>query len=279
MSKENNYRLLSLDMDGTLLTSAKQIPPETTAAIQQLMEQGIEVVVGTGRGLAELADYREAFKGMHYGLLVSGGLIYDFQQENPVTLHALSLAQCQRLLDAANEEDAMVHILTVHDSVAREQDIFHMDDFSMRVYQDMYERICDRQEDLTRYVQEHAGEILKINLYHRSTASRERSRKRLAGLGMNLVLAEKTGLEASPAGITKASGLKELCSLLNIPLAATVAVGDAPNDLEILQTAGLAAAMGNATDSIKEICDVIVSDNDHNGVLEVITHYFLGNGQ
>ena len=152
MSKENNYRLLSLDMDGTLLNSAKQIPTETAAAIKQLLKRGVEVVVGTGRGLAELADYREAFKDMHYGLLVSGGLIYDFQQEKPVTLHALSLAQCQHLLDAATKEDAMVHILTVHDSVAREQDIFHMDDFSMRVYQDMYERICDRQEDLARYV-------------------------------------------------------------------------------------------------------------------------------
>ena len=275
MNKENNYRLLSLDMDGTLLNSAKQIPDETAAAIKQLMNRGVEVVVGTGRGMAELADYREAFKGMNYGLLVSGGLIYDFQQEKPVTMHTLSLAQCQRLLEAAAEEDAMVHILTVHDSVAREQDIFHMEDFSMSVYQDMYERICDRQEDLNRYVQEHADEILKINLYHRSTASRERSRQRLAGLGMNLVLAEITGLEASPAGITKASGLKELCSLLNIPLAATVAVGDAPNDFEILQAAGLAAAMGNATDAIKGICDVVVSDNDHNGVLDVINRYFF----
>ncbi len=275
MSKENNYRLLSLDMDGTLLNSAKQIPAETTTAIKQLMQQDIEVVVGTGRGLAELADYRDAFKGMHYGLLVSGGLIYDFHKEQPLTMHTLSLEQCQKLLASAAEEDAMVHILTVNSSVAREQDILHMDDFSMRVYQDMYERICDKQEDLTRYIQEHAGEILKINLYHRSTASRERSRKRLAGLGMNLVLSEITGLEASPAGITKASGLKELCRLLNIPLAATVAVGDAPNDFEILQIAGLSAAMGNATDSIKEICDVVVSDNDHNGVLEVINRHFL----
>ena len=101
MNKENNYRLLSLDMDGTLLNSAKQIPDETAAAIKQLMKRGVEVVVGTGRGLAELADYREAFKGMNYGLLVSGGLIYDFQQEKPLTMHALSLAQCQRLLEAA----------------------------------------------------------------------------------------------------------------------------------------------------------------------------------
>ena len=150
MNQKNNYQLLSLDMDGTLLNSAKQIPCETTAAIQELMERGVEVVVGTGRGLAELADYRDAFHGMHYGLLVSGGLIYDFQhtggcatisaipslltrgravfrscfqQEKPLTLHALSLEQCQCLLEAATEEDAMVHILTVHDSVAREQDI------------------------------------------------------------------------------------------------------------------------------------------------------------
>jgi hydroxymethylpyrimidine pyrophosphatase-like HAD family hydrolase len=63
--------------------------------------------------------------------------------------------------------------------------------------------------------------------------------------------------------------------LLNIPLAATVAVGDAPNDFEILQAAGLAAAMGNATDAIKGICDVVVSDNDHNGVLDVINSYFF----
>ena len=81
-------------------------------------------------------------------------------------------------------------------------------------------------------------------------------------------------MEASPTGITKASGLQELCTLLRIPLSETVAVGDAPNDLEILQLAGLSAAMGNASDSIKEICDVVVSDNDHNGVLEVIQRYF-----
>ena len=101
MNQKNNYQLLSLDMDGTLLNSAKQIPCETTAAIQELMKRGVEVVVGTGRGLAELADYRNAFQGMHYGLLVSGGLIYDFQQKKPLTLHALSLEQCLFLLEAA----------------------------------------------------------------------------------------------------------------------------------------------------------------------------------
>lgn len=274
METKNNYRLLSLDMDGTLLDSAKRIPHQTTEAIQQLMEQGIEVVVGTGRGLAELTDYRESLKGMHYGILVSGALIYDFQREQPLAVHALTTTQCQQLLEAATREQAMVHFLTINNSVAREQDILHMEDFSMGIYQDMYERVCCRQENLAHYAQEHAGEILKINLYHRSDASRQRSLEHLKGLGLNLTMAETTSLEASQAGITKASGLQELCQMLQIPLSATVAVGDAPNDMEILKLAGLSVAMGNAANSIKDICDVVVSDNDHNGVLEVIKRYF-----
>lgn len=274
MYNKKKYRLLSLDMDGTLLDSAKQIPLQTAEALQRLMEQDVEVVVGTGRGLAELTDYLASLKGMHYGILVSGALIYDFQRKQPLTVHALTTTQCQQLLDAATREQAMVHFLTIHNSVAREQDILHMEDFSMGIYQDMYERVCLRQENLSRYAQEHAGEILKVNLYHRSDASRKRSLERLKGLGLNLTMAEKTSLEASPASVTKASGLQELCKMLQIPLSATVAVGDAPNDMEILKSAGLSVAMGNATDSIKDICDVVVSDNDHNGVLEVINRYF-----
>ncbi len=274
MKFDKKYRLLSLDMDGTLLDSAKRIPAETTEAIQGLMEQGVEVVVGTGRGLAELLDYREALQGMHYGILLSGGVIYDFHKDQPVVVHALAEEHCHRLLEAAVEEQSMVHFLTVRTSVAREQDILRMEDFSMGVYQEMYERVCDRQQDMAAYVREHAGEIVKLNIYHRSVASRKRSHERLAGLDLNLVMAEKTALEASPAGITKASGLQELCAMLCIPQSETVAVGDAPNDMEILQMAGLSVAMGNASESIKKICDVVVSDNDHNGVLETIQRFF-----
>ena len=82
------------------------------------------------------------------------------------------------------------------------------------------------------------------------------------------------GIEFSPVGITKASGLRVLCKHLDIPLEDVVSIGDGSNDREILQTAGLSVAMGNARAEIKALCDVTVADNDHNGVLEAIRTYF-----
>ncbi len=268
------YQLLALDMDGTTLNSKKEIPPEIVRAMRDLMGKGVHVVVSTGRGLAELSDYEEEFRGMHYGILISGGMVYDFHKQEPVYAEPIPLEDSLEIIAAGEAERAMVHLLTIRNSVVKEWDIRHMEDYSMEVYRGMYERVCDCRDDLSAYVREHAEEVVKINLYHRSKESAERNFARLAGRDLTLVHAEVTGLEASPSGITKAKGLEVLCRHLGIPLENTVAVGDAPNDLEVLQTAGLSVAMGNARDEVKAVSDVIVADNDHLGVLEVIRRYF-----
>lgn len=268
------YQMLALDMDGTTLDSKKQIPREIVEGIDGLLDKGIHVVLSTGRGLAELLDYKEALKGMHYGILISGGMIYDFWKDEPVWFKPLPTDDVLRIIEAGDEEGAMVHMLTIRNSLVREPDIANMKDFSMEVYQDMYERVCDCDDDLAGFARGHDGEVLKVNLYHRSKESMERNFERLKDLDLTLVHAEETGLEASPSGITKGSGLERLCDYLRIPIENTVVVGDAPNDIEILKRAGLSVAMGNAFDEVKEICDVVVSDNDHYGVLEVIQRYF-----
>ena len=120
------------------------------------------------------------------------------------------------------------------------------------------------------------GAVCKINLYHRSAESRERTRARLeeAGLAVQLVYAEETSLEVSPAGVSKAEGLSRLCDYLGITLAEAVAVGDAPNDTQALQVAGLPVAMGNATPDIKALAKMVVADNDHDGIAEVVAEVF-----
>ena len=81
-------------------------------------------------------------------------------------------------------------------------------------------------------------------------------------------------MEMSPAHVTKGSGLRELCEHLSLDLAATVAIGDAPNDIEILQTAGLGVAMGNADDEIKKLAAFVTLDNDNDGVAAAIDKIF-----
>ncbi len=268
------YKLLALDMDGTLLNSQKKISPKTAAAISELSKRGVYVVVSTGRGVAELADYKDELKFMHYGVTSSGGAVYDFFNKKPVKTHPIAKDIAFEIIDAGISERAMIHILGLTSSVMKDEDIKNVADFQMSVYGEMYNRICTRCNDFKKYIQENPDEIIKINLYHRSPESRQRNFERLKHLNLTFAFAETTALESSPKGISKASGLIELCEFLKIDISETVAVGDAPNDIEVLNAAGIAAVMGNAAPEIKKIADFVTDDNDHDGIVKVIEKYF-----
>ena len=270
----SKYKLLAIDMDGTALTSRKKISPRTLDAINNLLKRGVHVVTSTGRGISELTDYAEDFKLMNYGILISGGLVYDFFKHAPIFMHGVDEEIMMNIIDFGLQERAMVHLLTLKHSVAREVDIQHMQDFNMQIYYDMFNRICLRVDDFKRYVREHPGEVMKVNLYHRDKPSRNRNLERMKKFDLSISFTERDNLEASPAGITKASGLIELCKFLGVDISETVAVGDGHNDTEILQTAGLGVAMGNALDDIKNIAGYVTADNEHDGVAEVIEKFF-----
>ena len=268
------YKLLALDMDGTVLNSQKKITPRTVAAIKGLSERGVNVVVSSGRGRAEINDYPEILAVMNYGILNSGGLLFDFFKDNPIKIHALSEEIILKLIEFGLEERAMIHMLTPRKSIANESDISDMAAFDMAVYHDMFNRICLRCDDFKKYVRENPGEVIKVNLYHRDKDSRDRNLERIKPFNLSISFAEANNLEMSPANITKGSGLRELCDFLKIDIAEAVAVGDAHNDREILQVAGLGVAMGNSSDEIKKLADFVTLDNDNDGVAAAIEKIF-----
>ncbi len=269
------YKILALDMDGTVLNSSKKISSETLKGINRLLENKIHVIIASGRCLAEMSAYREDFKNMRYAILASGGVIYDFFEEKAISIHAVPFDDCLKIIEVGEEENAMIHLLTVEDSIARSKDIEKMSDFGMGIYFEMFDRICIKCEDIKKYAIENKEKIMKVNLYHRNKESRDRSVEKLKNRNLQLVFAESNNLEASPLNITKASGLIELCKYLNVEISETIAIGDAPNDIEILQAAGYSVAMGNADDEIKSIADFVTTDNDHDGVLNAINKIFF----
>ena len=78
------YKLLALDMDGTILTSQKTVSPATVKAINNLIKRGTAVTLCTGRGVAELKDYTDDFSAIPYGILNSGGCVYDFTKRQSI---------------------------------------------------------------------------------------------------------------------------------------------------------------------------------------------------
>lgn len=270
------YRLLALDMDGTLLTSDKRVSKRTREALARLAAGGVPIAYCSGRCFRELLDYPAELPFVRYGVLASGAVVYDFAEQRTLALSPLEAEAVERALRIAGAEDCMAHVMSVGASVARSEDIARMSDFGMDVYQGMYEQICEMPSDLVGWAREHAGEVVKVNFYHRSAAARDRTRARLVESGMPLTLAnaEETSVECSPLGVSKARGLEALAAHLGFGLASVVAVGDSDNDLAALEAVGMPVAMGNATDSVKRVARLVVADNDHDGIVEVVERLF-----
>lgn len=83
-------------------------------------------------------------------------------------------------------------------------------------------------------------------------------------------------IDVNHPGISKGSGLSELCRRLNIDPYAVIAIGDGWNDLEMFQFAGLGVAVANAPDKLKEHADYVCSEATYRGVIEVIERFVLG---
>ncbi|WP_432629526.1 Cof-type HAD-IIB family hydrolase [Brotaphodocola sp.] len=277
MNEKREYDLIAFDMDGTLLNSEKQISERTLKAIDRAVEAGKIVILNTGRGPAELKEYLPILPKVRYINGLSGGLVYDRTDNRKVYEREFSPETVRKILEIGTQEDAMIHFLTDRSIVQMDQ-WARMDHYGMGQYQAMFARVAERWENICEQYFADPFPIDKLNLYHATAEGRARTEKRLrdAGIELEMAEAETTSLELSPVGANKGSGLRALCEFLNLPVERTIAVGDADNDRQALEIAGLAVAMGNATPEIKALCDVVVADCDHDGCVEAIEKYLLG---
>ncbi len=270
------YKLIAFDMDGTLLNSQKKITDKTCEAIQKAIDAGIIVILNTGRCVAELEEYMDVLKNIQYINSTSGALVYDRKSDKDIYSSALDVDTVKAILDIVSSKDVMIDFLT-RESIVQRDKIEKMEQYHMEVYRDMFERVTVKWEDICGQYLEKPFPVAKLNIYHTSEEARNYTRQRIEELqlGVEMVNAETTSLEISAKGIDKGIGLEKLCQYLNISLSQTIVVGDADNDIGAMKKAGLAVAMGNANERIKELADVMVADNDHDGCREVIEKYIF----
>lgn len=269
-----NCRLAVLDMDGTLLMSDKSVHPDTIRDIERAGRKGIHVVYCSGRAVPEILPYVSCLKTMRYAVCMSGALVYDFEENKNIYHKAIAYEYVQKIVDAAKRDDGMVNFLTDRESIVRADQVVHMRDFHMEVYQPMFVEITKKVADMSEEAK-HYDFIPKVNVYFHSEEARQQAYEMLKDLPLAFAFAEGASLEMTARGVTKAAGLKELAKYLGISMKETLAIGDADNDRTVLEAAGISVAMGNADRKIKEICDAVTGDNDHNGVGEAIRKFLF----
>lgn len=269
------YQLIAVDMDGTLLNKDFHISKECQSAILKASLLGKHVVISTGRSLTEMKPYLNDLKGIRYLILESGAVVYDLDKNKILFQKTFQKEEVEAIYQVYLKQDMMIHIFTNGYSYALKSHMLEMDKYQMGKYQPTFIQNNSGIEDVESFLNDHIHSIEKVNLYHRSPKDRESTIKTLENLNVSQACVEISSLELSPQGIDKGIGLTYLCQELNIPLHQSIAIGDSHNDFEMMKTAGLAIAMGNAIEEIKEIADIEVLDCDHHGVAEAIERYLI----
>lgn len=269
------YRLLAVDMDGTVLNSKKKISPRTEAAIHQALAGGKEVLFATGRCPSEMTEYVKLFPDMKYAMCLSGALIFDVKTGKSLSAVTISRDLAEQVLDRAEELDAMVNIYAGSDVFVEKRRRGNMEYFNCQCFAELYDGCAVWVDDIREVLQERGDQIYKINLYCHDEQNWKKGAEILERLPLSYASGIPMNFEISPFGVNKGVGLEMLSRVTGVPLAEMVAVGDEGNDIEMLRAAGLGVAMGNATDAVVDAADMMTADCDHDGVAEVISYCLL----
>lgn len=106
MNKQE-YMLIALDMDGTLLNSRQEITPRARRAIEEILRQGKQVVFSTGRCIGEMEAYLDAFPSMQYLVCESGACVYDLRKKEHIARIPLPPGQVLEVMECVEGEDIL----------------------------------------------------------------------------------------------------------------------------------------------------------------------------
>jgi HAD superfamily hydrolase (TIGR01484 family) len=237
------YKLIALDMDGTLLGRNHQISEENREWLKKATEAGIHICLSTGRAVQKVEPYVEDL-GLKTPLVtVNGSEVW----EKPGVLwlrNTVDPAWIQELVDLAVKYDAFYWSYTT-------------------------ERMVEMDEWVERPIPDYTW--MKFGFFTNDEKARMTLFEILDASGRyELSNSHPNNIEVNPKGVSKASGLKEICRRLGFTMADVVAVGDSMNDIAMIREAGLGVAMGNAQPAVKAAADWITETNVNNGVAEVI---------
>ena len=269
------YRLLAMDLDGTVLNSEKVIAPRTEQAIRAAIRSGKDVFFASGRGPSEMRRYLAQFPEMRYAIGLSGAAVFDLQRGESLASVTLPRTLAEEILAASRELDAMLVIFAGPEVYVERKQRGHLAHFGCDCFAALYDDCAVWVEDMADVLNRDGERIYKMNLYCHTEKEWRKAGEKLGHLPVSFAQGIPNNYEISPQGVDKGAGLKLLCRTLGLPVEETIAVGDEGNDVAMLRAAGLGVAMANASPEAKAAADELTADCDHDGVADVIEKYLL----
>jgi Cof subfamily protein (haloacid dehalogenase superfamily) len=262
--EKSAVRLVAIDVDGTLLDSSHRLRREVRDAVCRVPASGVQVVLATARGPQAVGDIVQQFDFSPWLIGFSGAWIGELEAASPKNVRwdeRIPAAEAGSILATAISHDVEPNVFTP---------------WSWRVRtmtQEILEEcaIVNQQPVQTSELVKMAEPPSKIMLISRldQVDVLRRIQESVQGVATG-TFSKPNYLEILPVGVNKAKALATVAAGFGLKLSEVAAIGDGLNDLEMLTEVGFAIAMGNASDRVKSVADLVVGTNDNAGVAEAV---------
>lgn len=289
------YKLMAIDLDGTLLNSYGEVSEATRDALRKAKEQGTEVVLSSGRPISSTESLAVELGVDNYLISGNGAAVYDIKEQKIIYDRFLTKEQVLNIAKLCEDNSFFYNVYTEDEVIASSLNynilFYHKENVKKVEEKRTHINVV---QNIAEYIKQSGKEkFLKITVCDESQFIFNSIMKRLRAIeGIDVLEVEhmskkkiKSGTEdidiqyyyteITNENVNKWTAIEFLLEKLNIKKEEVIAIGDNMNDKEMILGAGLGVVMGNSNPKMKELADEIVSDNNSEGVLEALEKFVL----
>ncbi len=277
------YRLVALDIDGTVLNSAQEVSTELRGVLARLAERGVRTVLSTGRRWRTTVPVLRELGHVHPVAVCSGGaLIKNADDERTLFTAPMPHATAKLTLRLFRQAGLVPFMLYDRPLSGREMkvSVSERDAASGLPYVQANEGAFEHYEGSCPSTNERTLTIFCVDHGERVRPAERPVVEGLGDVGIVKVMAQERygpgqlAIEVHDPSATKWSALRHLLSEWAITPQQVVAIGDDVNDIPMLEAAGLSFAMGNAVPEVMEAADALTASNDEHGAAQALRRVF-----
>ncbi len=290
------YKLIAIDLDGTMLNKYGIITQNTKDVIKKVQEKGIEVIIASGRTINSVKNFSKEINSENYFISGNGAITYDIKNDKILYENVLSKNKAQQVIKICEENSIYYSVYTENGIITKNLNYntlyYYKENLNkeekekthINIVQDVYNyieekdekilkiMICDNNQLVFKSILKKIKEITDIEILDVSHMSRK-----LIKQGTEEIALEYFYTEITSKNVDKWNALEMLIEMLNITKDEVITIGDNANDVKMIQNAGLGVAMGESAPYIKEQANIVTESNDNDGVAKILQQYLLNN--
>lgn len=288
------YKLIAIDLDGTLLNSYGQISEKNRNALNKAKEHNAEIIIASGRTTDSVRNIANDIGAKSYIICGNGSLIYDLQKEEIIYDKFIDKKKALQIIEICEQNSIYYNIYTENMVITKT-----LNNNVLFYYQENASKPDNKKtkinivQDIYKYVEELENQhILKItisdsnsiifngiirklrNIKDIDVLDVAHMSRKIIKTGTEETVIEYYYTEITSKNVDKWYAIEYLMDKLDIQRQEVMAIGDNVNDKMMIENAGCGVAMGNSAPYIKESADIVVSNNNEDGVAEAIEQNF-----